>query len=219
MERVWIYGDSLSTGTHGEGAYLEAISREFHIAELHNFAIASSGLSRITPNGMLTVMDRQMEEKQWDVMKAPDLILIWHGTNDWYWGTEIGSFMDEGGESFYSSIGWAVSTLRERFPETLIVWATPVFRFEQPEGGDRAEDAFLLKNKMGYTLYDYVKALEEASVRYHFPLIDMGRRVNIHRQNEENFLEDHVHPNRAGYERIERVLIGAITGILMESGI
>lgn len=25
LERVWIYGDSLSTGTHGDGAYLEAL--------------------------------------------------------------------------------------------------------------------------------------------------------------------------------------------------
>lgn len=208
--RVWIYGDSLSTGTHGGGAYLEALARELHVTQLHNFAVGSSGLSRITPNGMLEIMDRQVREKTWETLEAPDLIFVWHGTNDWYWGTPIGSYQDEGGDGFICSAGQAVSMLRQRFPEAKIVWATPIFRWEQPDGGDRAGDAFLLANKEGHTLYDYGKALEEASWRYHFPLVDVGRMVNIHRYNEENYLEDHVHPNRAGYERIERILIRGI---------
>ena len=80
----------------------------------------------------------------------------------------------------------------------------------KPDGCDRAGDAFLLANKAGHTLYDYEKALEETSRRYHFPLIDVGRTVNIHRYNEEDYLEDHVHPNRAGYERIGKILLRGI---------
>ncbi len=210
LERVWIYGDSLSTGTHGDGAYLEALKREFHVKELHDFAVGSSGLSKVTPNGMLEVMEKQIREKLWEKLEMPDLIFIWHGSNDWFWGTPIGSFKDQEGESFFASVRLAVTTLRTQFPETPVMWAAPIFRLETPDGGSRTEDAFFLENKAGHTMYDYVKALEEASWRYHFPLIDMGRLVNIHRQNEDRFLEDHVHPNRAGYDRIEKVLIRGI---------
>ena len=78
IDKVWIYGDSLSTGTHGDGAYLEALVREFDVVQLHNFAVGSSGLSKITPNGMLEIMERQIMEKTWESLEAPDLIFIWH---------------------------------------------------------------------------------------------------------------------------------------------
>lgn len=210
LERVWIYGDSLSTGTHGEGAYLEAFKREFHIKELHNFAVGSSGLSRVTPNGMLAVLDGQIRDRLWETLEKPDLIFIWHGSNDWYWGTPIGSFRDEEGDSFFASVKTALTILLSKFPDTPVVWTAPIFRLEMPDGGNRRQDAFFLENKAGHTMYDYEKALEEASRRYHFPLIDTGRLVNIHSRNEEMFLEDHVHPNRAGYDKIEKVLIKGI---------
>ena len=76
LEQVWIYGDSLSTGTHGDGAYLEALKREFHVKELHNFAVGSSGLSKITPNGMLEVLDKQIRDRLWEKLEKPDLITL-----------------------------------------------------------------------------------------------------------------------------------------------
>ncbi len=210
LEQVWIYGDSLSTGTHGDGAYLEALKREFHVKELHNFAVGSSGLSKITPNGMLEVLDKQIRDRLWEKLEKPDLIFIWHGSNDWYWGTPIGSFGNEEGESFWACVRTALTIFRSKFPDTPIVWATPIFRLEMPDGKNRTGDAAFLENKAGHTMYDYGQALWEASGRYHFPLIDTGRLVDIHRQNEERFLEDHVHPNRAGYRKIEKVLIKGI---------
>ena len=70
----------------------------------------------------------------------------------------------------------------------------------------QAGEAYELPNKSGYTMLDYYVELERASKRLGFPLIDMRRLCGIHRDNAELYLEDRVHPNRAGYQRISAVL-------------
>lgn len=51
----WIYGDSLSDGTHGENAYLDELEREFVIERLRNFAVSASGLTEQTPGSMVSM--------------------------------------------------------------------------------------------------------------------------------------------------------------------
>ena len=199
---MWIYGDSLSTGTHGKNAYLDALKEQLPVRELRNFAVGSSGLTEETPNSMIDRMKRQLREESYKECSPPQLVLIWHGTNDWYWGSAPDRFREDA--------LWAADTLRQWFPETLPVWCGPIFRLEAPDGGKEAGDAWRLKNKRGHTLLDYWRALEDCSQAGHFPLLDMNRQVNIHMGNEGICLEDHVHPNEEGYRRIARVLIKSL---------
>ena len=45
--RILIYGDSISTGTHGDGAYLKALAEAFN-AEIVNRAVSASGTDILT---------------------------------------------------------------------------------------------------------------------------------------------------------------------------
>ena len=38
-----------------------------------------------TPNSLISLL-----ENQENLPKDADLIIIWHGTNDWYWGAPLG---------------------------------------------------------------------------------------------------------------------------------
>ena len=205
MQKILIYGDSLSTGTHGQGGYLAALQSAFGAPRLVNCAVGSSGCAAGTPNSMAEVLRQDAPEAY-----GADLVLIWHGSNDWYWGTPLGRPGVADPATFYGAVGSAVDTVRLRNPGALVVWATPIYRFEQPCGGTQPGCADFTQNRAGQTLPDYTAALRRAADCWHFPLIEMGRLCGICAQNEGALLEDHVHPNAAGYRRIERVLCPAL---------
>lgn len=201
MKKLVIYGDSISTVNHGNGGY-EALLGEALSAEMVcNFAVGSSGLTRMTPRGMLEILETH---------PAPcdaDLFLVWHGCNDWYWGSSM--------EEFAASIQTAVEKLRAAAPTAALIWVTPIYRFEQPDGMAQAGDAYELPNKKGHTLLDYYLELERSGRKLGFPIIDMHSLCGIHCHNADLYLEDRVHPNHAGYARIAAVLEREIRRILL----
>ena len=207
MRNLFIYGDSLSTGTHGDNAYLDAIKSELGIEKINNFAVGSSGLTEHTPNSMMSILRNQMQDFS-QISDTPDVILIWHGSNDWYWGSPMGSYDDE--STYRGAIRFVLDVLRKQYPEALIVWPTPIFRLENPDGSTCVDDGFINPNKNGDTLADVTNVLHEASVRFHFPIIDMGALVDIHLYNQEKHTEDRVHPNASGYKKIARALVHEI---------
>lgn len=64
----------------------------------------------------------------------------------------------------------------------------------------------------------YYEAVMRASVYYGFPVIDMRKFCGIHEENHELYLEDKVHPNKAGYEKIKRVLERGMKELLDYAG-
>lgn len=198
INELWIYGDSLSTGTHGKNAYLDGIRERLPIRHITNFSVGSSGLTRKTPDSMISIVERQIKEGFPEKAGKPDIILIWHGTNDWYWGSSLDLYGRE--------IDRVTGLLRSFAADSLLLWPTAVFRLEKPDGGEAAADAFSNPNKNGDTLFDFMRVLEAHGEQQHFPVIEIGKAINIHRYNETLYLEDHVHPNEKGYRKIANVL-------------
>ncbi len=199
MNKMIIYGDSLSTGTHGNGGYLEAVRMALHIKEIENHAVGSSGLCEGTPNHMLGILQSQVGKTEG---MGADLVLVWHGSNDWYWGVEQMAFRE--------AIPRAVHCVRQRNPQALLVWATPIFRYETPHQGKICGNGFFTENAVGNTLEEYAQSIRQMGKRLGFPVIEMGISVGIHAENEKHYLEDHVHPNAEGYQKIARVLTAEI---------
>lgn len=212
VKKIVIYGDSISTRNHGEGGYEGALGKAFQ-AETVNYAAGSSGLSLATPDNAASILSNPQ-----NIPEDADVILMWHGTNDWYWGCPVGSIQDQSAETFYGAIQTAVGCIRKAAPHAVFVWVTPIFRLEKPDGMTEEGMAYETKNKAGFTMETYYEALVRASMYHGFPVIDMRRLCGIHEGNQKLYLEDRVHPNRAGYEKIERVLEKGIKELLYYAG-
>lgn len=212
VKKIVIYGDSISTKNHGEGGYEGALGQAFQ-AETVNYAIGSSGLSFVTPNNTASIL---LDSR--NIPEDADVVFVWHGSNDWYWGTPVGNVEDVTPDTFFGAVSVAVRRVREKAPNALLVWGTPIYRFENPDGIVEPGSAYQTKNKIGYTMEAYYKAIMQASVYHGFSVIDLYRLVGIHEQNQEFYMEDRVHPNRAGYEKIFRVLKKGLTELLYYEG-
>lgn len=196
-----IYGDSISTRNHGAGGYEELLKEEMGIQTIYNHAISSSGLCTETPDNLVDLL-----EKEGRVHPEADLIIIWHGTNDWYWGADVGRKETKNTSTFLGALCHIVKILEKSCPTANLVWLTPIYRCEAPNGLEVAGEAYVTPNLVGKTQKDFTDALIEASGELCFPVIDMRRLANINAANAQVYLEDGVHPNRQGYLRINDIL-------------
>ena len=190
MRRLLIYGDSLSNGNHGKNAYYDTLAAKG--IEYLNRAVGSSGLCLNTPCSMLSQLVKYDD-------RGFDVVLVWHGSNDWYWGS--------GKEEFLSSMDKAISIIRERNPDALILWCGPIYRYEAPDSFSEKSIAWDTKNKVGLTLRDYEKMVKASAKSLSIHYLDMDGSVQIHQGHAAIFLEDNVQPNEQGYERISRALV------------
>lgn len=196
MKRMAIYGDSISAGGYGNGGYEEKLKQTLKLDHIYNYAVSSSGVAGCTPNNLLTILEEQ------PIPADAELFLVWHGSNDWFWGSEP--------EVFRQAVADAVGKLRQAVPDAPIVWVTPIYRCEQPHNGTVRGDAGITVNRVGQTMAGYVRVLAEESITAGFDLLDMGRLCGITADNAAEFLEDFVHPNEAGYDRMVPVLAAGI---------
>lgn len=207
-KKIVIYGDSISTVLHGGGGYEGYLKKRFS-AEVINYAVSASGLALTTPDNTASLLTDGK-----NIPKDADLIIMWHGTNDWYWGSPVGTLEDRNSETFLGAVGEAVRRIRAKAPDAAFIWLTPVYRYEIPDQGNAPGNAYETKNKEGFTMTDYHRAIMEASVCYGFQVLDLHRECGIHEFNHYRYLEDGVHPNRAGYERIIQVMERGLEKVL-----
>ena len=196
---IAIYGDSISLDSYPGGGWPSRVVASLEPAQLYNHAIGASGLSSTTPNNTVTLLERP----EWQHPDA-DIVLFWHGTNDWYWGAPVGEIGQADAATYAGAIECAVRKLRGINPRVRIVWMTPILRCQPPSGVDasRATEAWDTPNRIGATMKDYVDVLTEQSRRLCFPLIDLRTLTCFSPENKELFYRDIAHPSGEGFDRI-----------------
>ena len=137
-----------------------------------------------------------------------DLIVLWHGTNDWYWGAPLGAPKDTCPETYCGALRQAVAALRCISPRANIVSMTPLPRWQEPDGipaSPAPRAGYFVRNRAGHTLAEYEAALLSCSRELCFPVIDLRTLMNLHPGNASLYLKDGIHPNRRGYEVLTRI--------------
>jgi lysophospholipase L1-like esterase len=199
-----IYGDSISLDNYPDGGWPTRVTAELRPSACYNHAIGASGLSATTPNNTVT----KLRQPAWQHPDA-DIVLVWHGTNDWYWGAPVGTVGDADESTFAGAVESTVRTLRQINPQVRIVWMTPIPRCQPPHECTDADfaEAWEQKNRVGATQRDYAAILHAQSQRLSFPLIDLRTLTGFSADNYSQFYRDVAHPSALGFDRIADLIV------------
>lgn len=201
MNKLVIFGDSISTNLIGHGGYETPLKGLLGISNVVNCAVACSGAALCTPDSLVSVIDG-CDLKQHSDAEA---VILWHGTNDWYWGSPIGTLGSSDKHTFLGAMEYAVTRIKESLPKAKIVMATPLLRLEAPHGSDVMIEGHCNRSKVGFTLLDYSKAVLKLEEHLGICVVDMRRLTKFNRQNMNRYLPDGVHPSKQGCTRIAEI--------------
>ncbi|HCZ24816.1 MAG TPA: hypothetical protein DHV05_08260 [Acholeplasmataceae bacterium] len=205
LKSIVIYGDSISTINHGHGGYIRHLEKSFPNATLYNHAIGSSGLSLTTPNSLVSLLESSI-----NIHPEADLIILWHGTNDWYWGAPLGNVLQSDPYTFQGALHHTLTKLSTLSPHANIIFLTPLYRNEMPHQCSKRGNAYRLKNLNGNTLRAYKEAIISAQHNHKFILLDLSNILGTTKIKAYPYFEDLVHPNLYGYKKISKSLIKQI---------
>jgi len=197
-----VYGDSISVNEYEGGGWPQRVQSLLGIRTVYNHAISSSGLSLTTPDSAVHLLDYEKNQH-----KDADIVIIWHGTNDWYWGAPLGESDSEEEETFAGAIAATVRKLRHVNPDVKIIWMTPIFRYQPPDKSRTLAEAWESKNSAGFTMKDYYDMIWTQSSKLCFPVIDLRRLTNFSLQNKHIYYRDIAHPSAKGFDLIADLVV------------
>ena len=204
-----IYGDSISTDMIADGGYVKYLPELLGTETIYNHAVWGSGMTKGIPGSLAEVLENPDH-----VHPDSGLVLIWHGTNDWYWGSPLGDYKEP--ETFCGGISLCIDRIRKCNPYAQIAYVTPLFRFGESTLDDAKGEAYRMPNKAGCTMQDYRGAIMRAAIDFDFDIIDMYTLSGIDTDNHTAFLSDGIHPNQRGCEIIARIISREILALAGE---
>lgn len=208
LNTLVIYGDSISTTEFGGGGYQDLLYKQLNVDKIYNHAVSASATALTSVENLMNILSNEN-----NIHEDADLIIIWYGTNDWYWGNKLGNGPDDNVDTFFGALNAALKILQSRCKKANIILLTPIFRNQVPfgvEDNGESVNAYFFKNKVGCTLNDYKQVLMKTSEIRCVPILDTHVMSQINEYNFDIFLEDGIHPSKLGYERIGKVLINYI---------
>lgn len=209
VEKIVIFGDSISTREYGNGGYQGMLEKAFPFMEVHNHSISGTGLTSNMPGNALEVL-KMKQDWETDV----SIVILWYGTNDWYFHAGLGVEGERDKTTIYGAMSLVIEKLKKHYPKAYILWPTPLIRIQNPFESEIHGDSWVLENEQGVTTRRISEIIVQQSETHGYVPLLMRQLTGIHEYNIDDFLEDKIHPNEAGYQRIGRVLTQAIKDLI-----
>lgn len=173
--------------------------------EARNYGISGSRFAK-QKNEFFFKEDGTEFSTRYKTMKDDaDLVVVLGGTNDFGHGDAmIGTFADITNETFYGTCHVLMQGLIEKYPESRIVFMTPLHRCEEdnPKGdGSKLEGS--------QPLSEYVKVIKEVAAYYSLPVLDIWSVSGLQPRVpiiKEKYCPDGLHPNDAGHARMAELI-------------
>ena len=194
-KKINILGDSITVGVGTSGAPYRYIDRIADAcgAECQNYGISGSRIAKQRVPSENPRFDLYFASRVEQMDADADVVIVFGGTNDFGHGdAPIGCMADRTPETFYGALHDLYTRLIERYPDKLIVIATPLHRWneESPRGDGKPADVG--------TLREYVQIIRQVAEWYSLPVLDLFAMsglqpcLPVHRQK---FVPDGLHPN------------------------
>lgn len=201
--KVNFLGDSITQG-HGssctEKNYVSLLKEKYHLAAARNYGVGGTRIAKKREASPIPEWDQDFCLRAEAMDPDADLVLVFGGTNDFGHGdAPLGKSTDRTKDTFYGALHVLMTTLLRRYPESEIVFVTPLHRLNEddPYGDGKKEKSSPLKS--------YVEAIRETASYYSIPVIDLYGSSGLQPRVEEigaRYFIDGLHPNDAGYQRI-----------------
>ena len=209
-KKINVMGDSITEGVGAsqESKTYPAVLGRLTGAVINNYGVSSS---RITDADTDIPHPSPMVNRMYSMDKSADLIVVFGGTNDfWFGDCPIGKPSDRGQKTFYGALNTMMSYLKATYPNADIVFITP---YQQSKGATETKpyDRSTYCNMGTGTLKDYRIAMLDRCQYYNIPVLDLYADFELNTvDNPEalrkygQYLCDGCHLNDAGYNLLAR---------------
>lgn len=197
-KKVAFIGDSITANC---GEWIGILSANLGLSEVLNLGV---GGSTIANNGSGIEFAQRVTE----TLAEYDAVFVMGGTNDVGQSISLGDTAYSNGfavSTFKGAIADLIVKIQDNAPNALVIFGTP-------HGGRGAANAVgenmtgAVKNALGLTTEDYANAMKEVCHEFSVPCIDVFGEGGINQFNRATYIEDTVHPNNVGREKIAKVI-------------
>lgn len=195
------------------GVFIPFVTDAMNFGTVNNYGIAGSVVA--SPPSSPTSLWQDVRVDEIDV--DSDVVLFMGGINDWNGSFNIGTLDIENFDTitYVGALNTIAQKYTTRFPDKKIVFMSPQYceSFAQIASSGWAN---AYTNLNGNTIYDFRDAMRFVAETWGFPFADISgewgvNRININDYTSVNDLPSLAHhPNKAGGERMARVIINKL---------
>lgn len=202
-------GDSITEG-HGTSApeyrFSQVIAEKCGLKKANNYGIGGTRIAHQTKPSEYPRHDLDFCGRFAEMDPDADIIFVFGGTNDFGHGdAPIGEFTDRTPDTFYGALHYLMGGLLEKFPEAVIVFATPIHRLGEKNVRDGRPD-----------LAGFCAMIREVAEYYAIPVLDLWSMSGLSTNSKvikEKYIPDGLHPNDAGNAVLAERIIGFLSAL------
>lgn len=205
-EVVNFLGDSITQGigaSCGSNKYVDVFARKSG-AIVNNYGISGTRIARQKSVSEKQSYDLDFCGRYTEMAPDADVVFVFGGTNDFGHGdAPIGEFSDRTPDTFYGALHYLMLGLLERYPDSVIVFATPLHR--KVETRDERPPLGVFRG-----------IIKEVAEYYSIPVLDLWAVSGISTNSPvimEKYVPDGLHPSDAGHEVLADRIIGFLNAL------
>lgn len=205
--KINFLGDSITEG-HGvqpEESFVGLVAAQTG-AVCRNYGIGGTRIAKQRIPSEKSRWDLDFCSRVEEMDADADVIVVFGGTNDYGHGDAVmGTMADRTPNTFYGALHTLYTSLLQKYPDSVIVVATPLHRVNDGIGISPS-GLYVL----AYPLKSYVDVIREVAEYYSLPVLDLyansGLQPKVDIINQRYFL-DGLHPNPAGHRVLARQML------------
>ena len=209
---VCFLGDSITEGAGASSpdkCLVSLFAKAHPEAKVYNFGIGGTRIAKQIKPSENPKYDKYFAGRIKDMPKVADLIFVFGGTNDYGHGdAPFGSFGDTDEYTFSGAVYSLMKKLIETYPDSKIIFLTPLHRVSELTPAVRRDGEFILR--------DYVNRIKETAEYFSIPMLDLWSVSGLQPSIEvikEKYMPDGLHPNDVGYKKLLSIVDSYVKSI------
>lgn len=201
-------GDSITEGVGCTRPYHQWLYQLCGFSTINNLGIGGSTIAR-RPDDSISWDTKTPFVDRVQTMPEGKINVIYGGINDHITGRDIGDMSSTSDTTIYGAMKKICEYFVTNYPSRKLYFITPYqynYKLRPPVGG-RTDG----KNKLGYTLQDYIKAIKEVANYYGFPVLELDKNCyyGLSETLNTKYFPDYLHYNDLGHKEKLAPVIGS----------